>query len=145
MRRSRTWSSFRRRRSSLRCPSSYGASCTGGGLGDRRWHLAWTVPPPRSIGAGGVAPAPRSLSWPHKESSGLLQAVAGLVVLPKAPNILTCGAYEAVSAGKPAVLSDWPQMRRYFPRGFVYASNTPEGIARGIEEMLANRDTLAAE
>jgi hypothetical protein len=74
-----------------------------------------------------------------------LQNVHGLVVLTKDPNVLTCGAYEAISVGKPAVLSDWPQMRRYFTRGFVYARNTPAGIAAGIQEMLAKSDTLAAE
>jgi len=77
--------------------------------------------------------------------SGLLRNVHGLVVLTKDPNVLNCGAYEALAADQPAVLSDWPQLRRYFTRGFVYTANTPEAIAAGVRRMLDGRDGLVAE
>ena len=42
---------------------------------------------------------------------GLLKNVHGLVILTKQPYDLSCGAYEALSVAKPAVISDWPGSR----------------------------------
>lgn len=82
---------------------------------------------------------------PESDYSGLLQNVDGLVILTKSPNILNCGAYEALATGKPAVISDWPQMRRCFRRGFIYADNTTKGIAAAVEKMLDEQITLTRE
>jgi glycosyltransferase involved in cell wall biosynthesis len=82
---------------------------------------------------------------PDSAYTGLLKNVHGLVVLTKQPNILNCGAYEALVAEKPAVVSDWPQIRRYFTRGFIYVNNTPEAIANGIKKMLNEQEMLTAE
>ena len=82
---------------------------------------------------------------PDSVYSGLLKNVNGLVVLTKEPNILNCGAYEALAVAKPAVLSDWPQIRRCFTHGFIYVTNTPEAIAQGIKQMLSKQVELTDE
>lgn len=82
---------------------------------------------------------------PDSVYTGLLKNVHGLVVLTKDPNVLTCGAYEALAVGKPTVVSDWPQMRRCFTRGFVHVLNTPESIAFGVKKMLNEQTILQAE
>ena len=76
---------------------------------------------------------------------GLLKNVHGLLDLTKAPSILTCGAYEALAVGKPSVVSDWLQMKRYFTRGFIYVDNTPEAIAQGVQKMLDEQALLLPE
>lgn len=79
---------------------------------------------------------------PDGEYVGLLKHVHGLVDLTKVPHILTCGTYEAIAAGTPSLLSDWPQNRRYFPHGFVYVKNTPEEIAAGVQQVFESRSSL---
>jgi len=82
---------------------------------------------------------------PDDAYAGLLQNVDGLVVLTKGQHILNCGAYEAIAMEKPAVISDWPGLRRCFTHGFVYVNNVPEAIAAGIEKMLSEQTTLKNE
>jgi len=77
--------------------------------------------------------------------SSLLKNVHGAVVLTNEPHALNCGAYEAVAAEKPAVISDWPDLRHCFTRGFIYVTNTPEAIATGIKKMLNEQEILIAE
>lgn len=77
--------------------------------------------------------------------TGLLNNVDGLVVLTNEQHALNCGAYEALSIQKPAVVSDWPEMRHYFSRGFVHVLNQPEAIAAGIQTMLAEQPVLREE
>jgi glycosyltransferase involved in cell wall biosynthesis len=77
--------------------------------------------------------------------TGLLENVQGLVVLTKEPNVLNCGAYEALAVGKPAILSDWSGLRHCFPHGFIYVNNTPGAIAAGINKMLNEQVMLTPE
>lgn len=76
---------------------------------------------------------------------GLLKNVHGIAILTKQRHDLSCGAYEALSLARPALISDWPGSRRCFKRGFVYVENTPQAIAKGVQEMLDEQATLAAE
>ncbi len=46
---------------------------------------------------------------------------------------------------KPVVVSDWPDLRHCFPRGFIHVNNTPEAIADGIQKMLNEREELGTE
>lgn len=73
---------------------------------------------------------------------GLLKNVHGLVDLTKQPHLLTCGAYEALAVGKPGVISDWPLLKHYFTRGFIYVQNSPQEIAEGITKLIRERATL---
>ena len=76
---------------------------------------------------------------------GLLQNVHGIAILTKEPKDLSCGAYEALSLAKPALISDWPGSRQCFQRGFIYVENTPQAIARGVQEMLDEQARLSAD
>jgi glycosyltransferase involved in cell wall biosynthesis len=82
---------------------------------------------------------------PDNAYIGLLKNVHGLVVLTKEVNVLNCGAYEALAVEKPAVVSDWPDLRHCFSRGFIHVVNTPEAIAAGIQQMLNECEKLTAE
>ncbi len=82
---------------------------------------------------------------PDDVYAGMLQNVDGLVVLTKEQHVLNCGAYEAIAMEKPAIISDWPGLRRCFTRGFIYVTNTPEAIAAGIEKMLRDQTMLKNE
>jgi glycosyltransferase involved in cell wall biosynthesis len=60
-------------------------------------------------------------------------------------NCLVCGAYEAMSAEVPLVLSDKKCLREYFNRGVVYTSNNPDSIAEAIRRAYADRHRLLEE
>jgi glycosyltransferase involved in cell wall biosynthesis len=77
--------------------------------------------------------------------SGLLNNVHGLIVLTTEPHVLNCGAYEALAMTKPVVVSDWPEMRGCFTRGFIYVNNTARAIAEGVKKMLDERESLTEE
>jgi glycosyltransferase involved in cell wall biosynthesis len=77
--------------------------------------------------------------------SALLRNVHGLVILTNEPHAVNCGAYEAAAVGKPAIVSDWPDLRRCFTRGFIHVTNTPEMIAAGIRKLLNEQDVLMSE
>lgn len=77
--------------------------------------------------------------------TALLENVHGLVILTKGAHDLSCGAYEALAVAKPAVVSDVPEMRRWFTRGFIHVINTPEAIAAGITKMLNEQALLIPE
>lgn len=56
-----------------------------------------------------------------------------------------CGAYEAVSVGKPMVLTGTKTLRGIFSKGVVYTENRAEDIARAIEEAVRRKEELSAE
>jgi hypothetical protein len=55
------------------------------------------------------------------------------------------GAWEAMSCDTPLILSKSRLLRTTFPKGAVFVSNTPEGIANGIIEFFANKDRLTKD
>ena len=77
--------------------------------------------------------------------TGLLKNVHGVVVLTNEPHAVNCGAYEALAMIKPAVVSDWPELRRCFTHGFIHVTNTPEAIASGVKKMLDEQAKLTTE
>ena len=82
---------------------------------------------------------------PDDVYTGLLHNVHGLVILTNERHVLNCGAYEALAVEKPAIISDWPGLRRCFTRGFIYVTTAPEAIAAGIEKMLTEQTMLKNE
>ncbi len=58
---------------------------------------------------------------------------------------LVCGAYEAVAAHKPIVLSDKRSLREYFTGGAVFVENNVESIAGGIRLAYRRRLELIDE
>jgi len=84
---------------------------------------------------------------PYDRYVGLLRAVNVIVDLTTRDDTLLCGAFEAVSLGKPLIVSDWPILRNYFPLGTVHVPNTAEGICEGLrrarsEQTVLQRDIL---
>lgn len=58
------------------------------------------------------------------------------IILTTQEHTLVCGAYEAVSLGKPVILSDTDTIRAYFRQGAVYCLPTAASIASAINEMI---------
>lgn len=79
--------------------------------------------------------------------NGLLYNVQGIMVLSRLPTTLSCGAFEALSLAKPTIVSDLPEQRKWFSRGFIMVENTPQGIAQGVDKLLSEytRHTHQAE
>lgn len=73
----------------------------------------------------------------------MLHACDLVVDLTTRPDCLVCGAYEAVSAGKPLITSDSHALREYFSQGVLYTDNSSADIAEKIREGLARRMELA--
>lgn len=69
---------------------------------------------------------------------GLLRGVDAIMVLTTGDQQLLMGGFEAVSLGKPLIVSDWPLLKEYFCLGTVYVPNTVEGIYNGVRQ--AQRD-----
>jgi glycosyltransferase involved in cell wall biosynthesis len=82
---------------------------------------------------------------PDPQYIGLLRAVDAIMVLTTRDYTLQLGGCEAVSVGKPLIVSDWPFLRQFFSRGAVYVSNCPAGIARGIHQMQHQQPELQRE
>lgn len=57
-------------------------------------------------------------------------------------NCLVCGAYEAMAAFKPTVLSRKPALQQYFTGGTVFTDNRAPEIAQAVREAYAGRDSL---
>ena len=75
----------------------------------------------------------------------LLHSVDVVMDLTTLDDCLVCGAYEAVGAGQPMVLSDTRALRDYFHQGALFAASEADSIARAIETAVANRAELKAK
>jgi hypothetical protein len=67
-----------------------------------------------------------------------------VIVLTTRNHTLLCGAWEALYAGQPLIISDWPVLRMAFPQGTVFTGATPKEIAAAINLALAQEDHLRA-
>lgn len=56
---------------------------------------------------------------------------------------LVCGAYEALAAGKPLVISKTLALRDYFGNAALLTDNTPEAIIENVERAHSQRHDLA--
>lgn len=81
----------------------------------------------------------------ENEYQSLLMAVDVVVVLTTEENLLTCGAYEAISLGKALVLSDTEALRHYFCTGVIYSQNTPESLLENIIEAVGLKAQLESD
>lgn len=71
-----------------------------------------------------------------------LEGAGAVLVLTTRDHCLNCGAYEAVAAEKPLVLSNKKEIRNYFSRGVVYAENEADSISQSLREVRENYDVL---
>ena len=79
------------------------------------------------------------------EFDSLLFSCDLIIDLTNRDNCLVCGAYEAIAAEKPLLLSDTPVLRSYFDKATVFTKNDSESIAYGIAEAVDNIVTLQKE
>jgi glycosyltransferase involved in cell wall biosynthesis len=66
-----------------------------------------------------------------------------VLTLTTEPTSVMRAACEAVFAGRPLVVTDWPVLREYFPYA-VHVKNEPAAIAVGMTDAVARLDDLGA-
>lgn len=79
---------------------------------------------------------------PEDDYWNLISSCSVLLDLTTREDCLVCGAYEAASVGVPCVLSDTVVNRETFTKGFVFTPNSREGIARSVEQAIAQKANL---
>lgn len=72
----------------------------------------------------------------------LLFEVDFVVDLTTRDNCLVCGAYEAVSAGKPMLISNSCALKEYFYKGAIYTGSEATEIAKNILLLISDLDRL---
>jgi hypothetical protein len=82
---------------------------------------------------------------PETDFISLLHAVDVVIDLTTRENCLLQGAYEAVAAEKPMVLSGTAALRVHFNKGACFTNNTADDVARQINDALSRRATLVEE
>lgn len=82
---------------------------------------------------------------PEREYETMLCSVDAVMDLTTRENCLLCGAYEAVGAEKPMILSRKEALQQYFDKGVVFVENTSQGIRDGLKELIRNRSVLTRE
>ena len=70
----------------------------------------------------------------------LMAEAVCVVDLSLKPDCLVCGAYEALTLGQAAVLSDSKAARYFFSDGFEFVDNSAVQIADAILRILKDRD-----
>lgn len=112
-------------------------------------EAARRIPQVRMRVTGRLDLAQDRLSWPLPDNvelagflgpedyrAALLDADV-VLALTKEPTSVMRAGYEAVYAGRPLVVSDWPNLQTLFPYA-VPASNDADGIARAVELAIAD-------
>lgn len=82
---------------------------------------------------------------PDDEYWDLLLTSDLIIDLTNRQDCLVCGAYEAVAAEVPLVLSDTTALRKHFNKGVVFTSNTTDDIAKNINNAINNIQYLKSE
>ena len=72
----------------------------------------------------------------------LLHAADAIVVLTRVPQCMLRGAYEALAAEKPLVLSDQVVLREYFNSGVIHVDNSAGPIQQAVRNALADAPRL---
>jgi glycosyltransferase involved in cell wall biosynthesis len=80
---------------------------------------------------------------PEKEFYRHLFSSQVIIDLTNNDDCLVCGAYEALSAGKPLILSKKETLLNYFTEGTVFTENNARDIAGAVRIAYAERKKLA--
>lgn len=75
----------------------------------------------------------------NKDYDQLLYTVDGVMVLTKEEGCLCCGAYEAVSAGQPLILSRTKALQDFFGEAPIYVQNTSGSILTALKTLKRER------
>lgn len=82
---------------------------------------------------------------PWDEFDQMLYSADSIIDLTTRDNCLLCGAYEAVAAETPLILSNTDALRSYFRKGAQYATNNVCGIQRAVLDTDYEYDNLKTE
>jgi glycosyltransferase involved in cell wall biosynthesis len=80
---------------------------------------------------------------PADEYYGYLLSVSMIIDLTTKEECLVCGAYEALAARKPLIVSRTVALRDYFGDAVMLTDNTPEAIRESVLSAFERRDELA--
>jgi glycosyltransferase involved in cell wall biosynthesis len=80
---------------------------------------------------------------PTDEYYGFLLSVSVVIDLTTREDCLVCGAYEAIAARRPLIVSRTEALRDYFGDSVVLTDNTSEAIRESVLLAFAHRDELA--
>lgn len=80
-----------------------------------------------------------------EDYQNLIRSVNIIMVLTTEEDCMVCGAYEAVSAEKPLILSDKRVLREYFNQGVIFTCNNSDAIAAAINQAIQGQTTLRLE
>lgn len=116
---------------------------------DKDFHIYMTGAPNREIIAI-IDDLPGNLTitgyLPENEYDSLLFSVDAVIDLTNREDCLVCGAYEALSAFKPLILSEKRALVEYFgTKGIVYTKNNASDIARCIKDIFVNLEKYRLE
>jgi glycosyltransferase involved in cell wall biosynthesis len=96
----------------------------------------------RKAAPGLVAAKPANLEFTgflsRADYAGLLRGASAVLALTTRDFTMQRGGSEAVSAGKPLITSDWPVLRRIFPKGALHVDNRAASIASAIATLRAD-------
>ncbi|MCX7786011.1 MAG: glycosyltransferase [candidate division WOR-3 bacterium] len=81
----------------------------------------------------------------NEEYETCLKNVHAIIALTSRPDTVLCGAYEAVSLGKPLITSNTPILRKYFSKGTIHTQNDSIAIAESLKILLNNYERLQKE
>ncbi len=82
---------------------------------------------------------------PEEDYVQMLFSVDVIVDLTTRQDCLVCGAYEAVAAGTPLIVSDSEALRRQFSIGALFTDNTSEDLARQITTAILSKEVFAQQ
>jgi len=72
----------------------------------------------------------------------MIYSCDAVIVLTTVEDCLVCGAYEAVAAEKPCILSCTETLVGYFQECAIYTDNSPDDIVKKINYTIANKDNI---
>lgn len=82
---------------------------------------------------------------PEDQYQELIASSDLLIIITTNEYTLTCGAYEAVSLGKPMILGNTMTIKEYFYQGAIYTDADSMSIAKGIEDIFNNMELYTGE
>jgi hypothetical protein len=97
-------------------------------------RIGWRGPVPRNVFLTGFISS--------DEFEKRLAAASAVLDLTTRDNCMVCGAYEAVSAEVPMILSDNEPTKRYFHKGALFTDNSSENISELILQLRARHSEL---
>jgi len=79
---------------------------------------------------------------PYNRYIGLLRGADVILDLTTRDGTVLSGAFEAISLGKPLIVSDWQILRDYFSIGTIHIPNSVDGVCKGVLQAQLELSTL---